>query len=133
MSEDLSDQISKARTTSELEAVARALSVHDDRAKLIGLFRARLNDLSVDLPERILAYAERIITGDQPLYEELHKVFSLTESLACLASLGIGGARERLQVLSEYITQHAHADARYDMVRADIYGAGYPIWWNANA
>lgn len=132
MSEDLSDKISKARTTFELETVARAIAKHDDREELARRYRARLEELGVDLPERILAYAERVMNNDEPLYEELHKVFSLAESLACLDKLEIGGARERLRILLQYIKQQAHADARYDMVRGDIYGVEYPSWWDAN-
>jgi hypothetical protein len=95
-------------------------------------YRIRLADLGLDLPERIRGYAEHIMAAE-PSYEELHKVFSLAESLARLDRIGISGARVRLDALSHRIREQAQVDARYDMVRAAIYGAGAPTWWEAGS
>lgn len=124
--------IAKALTISDFEEAARAIELSDCREELLAMYRVRLADLGLDLPERIRGYAERIMAAE-PIYEELHKVFSLAESLARLDRIGISGARARLDALSRRIRERAQVDARYDMVRADICGAGAPTWWDAGS
>ncbi|MBL8537759.1 MAG: hypothetical protein JNM59_10195 [Hyphomonadaceae bacterium] len=125
----ITERIEAARHVHEFEAIAREIESSPQAAKYLALLRSRLQELQLNLPERLGAYGQRIMDSDEPYYEEIHKVFSLAGSLSTLATLGLDGARDWLIVIADDIRMNAAKDPRYNMVREDIFGDLLPPWW----
>jgi hypothetical protein len=124
------EKIEAARQIHEFEAIAREIESSSTGPEYLAPLRSRLQELKLNLPERLGAYARRIMDADEIYYEEIHKVFSLVNSLSILAKLDLEGARDSLGVVAEDIRRHAAKDSRYAMVREDIFGDDLPHWWS---
>jgi hypothetical protein len=127
---DILDRIDAAVRMHDFEIIAQELESSGQLTDYLVPLRSRLSSISLDLPKSLGEYCRKLIKADL-VYEEIHKVFSLTESLSILSNAGLEGAREWLEAVAEDIKLRRGTDRRYDMVRADIFGTTYPNWWRS--
>ncbi|MFN3559283.1 MAG: hypothetical protein ACK4UQ_08345 [Brevundimonas sp.] len=123
------ERIDSAVLLHEFEFIAHDIWASRDWGEYAPLFRSRLSDLNLDLPERLYRYARKIMDWGEPSYEEIHKIFSLARSIETLAGLEVPGANECLIDIAGDIHSRLATDPRYGMVRGDIFGTEFPAWW----
>lgn len=127
---EILDQIASATRAHEFEVIAREI---DDAAlhsrEMTLAFSARLAALSIDLPEALASYAERIMNGGETMYEEKYKVLLLTASLALLDKMELDGAANSASRLYAAVRDHAAHDGMYADAAQRAYGGTLPPWW----
>jgi len=125
------NRIAAAVRIHEFEVIARDLEASGQLSDYLVPLRSRLKSIDLDLPNSLGKYCQKLVKSDGLVYEEIHKVFSLTKSLSILSDAKLEGAQEWLEAVAEDIKFRRGTDRRYDMVREDIFGATYPNWWRS--
>lgn len=123
---DIPERIQAARLNHDFEVLAKDIESSPQAAAYLPLFRARLEELDLNLPQRLGEYVRRIMEDEHPQGEDIHKICSLISSLSCLERLGIEGAHEWLATIAGDVRQKRKA---YGVVRGNPFGDHIPDWW----
>jgi len=127
--DDIRRKIASATRSAELEIVAREIEQIGDREGLVELFQARMDELDLNVPAELRAYAERIAEY-APQWEDALKMFSLVDSLACLERLGVAGASAQLELLVRRLKQRSREEPLFNFIRGQIF-SDVPVWWKS--
>lgn len=127
--DDIRRKIASATRSAELEIVAHEIEQIDNREDLVEVFQARMDELELDVPVELRAYAERIAEG-APQFEDAVKIFSLADSLACLQRIGVAGASAQLESLARHLKQRSRDEPLFNFFRGQIY-SDVPVWWKS--